>query len=116
VLFNPVFDNGPEGWAHDRVGDRWPQFSPLHNITSAAPPTIAFFGPESPALYRSLDPEAVNYFLGMSCSPCLTAYNHRNSPCDGDNACLKDIRPEEVIEKGIEILRSKRGRVTALAG
>ena len=79
-------------------------------------PTIAFFGPESPALYRSLDPEAVNYFLGMSCSPCLTAYNHRNSPCDGDNACLKDIRPEEVIEKGLEILRSKRGRVTALAG
>ena len=71
-------------------------------------PTIAFFGSESPALYGSLDPEAVNCFLGISCSPCLTAYNHRNSPCDGDNACLKEIPPEEVLEKALEILRSEK--------
>jgi ADP-heptose:LPS heptosyltransferase len=79
---------------------------PVHFASMTPVPTITFFGPESPSLYGSLDPEVVNYFLGMSCSPCLTAYNHRNSPCDGDNTCLKDIRPAEVIEKAFEMLRS----------
>ena len=88
---------------------------PAHFASMTPVPTIAFFGPESPALYGSLDPEVVNYFLGMSCSPCLTAYNHRNSPCDGDNACLKEIPPDQVLEKALEILRSeKRPRPRAL--
>ena len=44
VLFNPVFDNGPGGWGHDRVGDRYKEFSPFHNITKDAPPAIIFLG------------------------------------------------------------------------
>ena len=44
VLFNPVYDNGPEGYGHDRVKDYWKGFSPMHNLHSAMPPTIAFFG------------------------------------------------------------------------
>lgn len=90
---------------------------PVHFASMTRIPTMAFFGPESPALYGSLDREVVNYFLGMSCSPCLTAYNHRNSPCDGDNACLREINPEQVLEKALEIIRSrKKTEVTALAG
>ena len=90
---------------------------PVHFASMTPMPTIAFFGPETPTLYGSLDRRAVNYYLGVSCSPCLTAYNHRNSPCDGDNACLKEIRPEEVLEKALEILRSeKRTGARALAG
>jgi acetyl esterase len=46
VLYNPVFDNGPGGWGEGRVGDRYPEFSPLHNIKSGAPPTIVFLGSE----------------------------------------------------------------------
>ncbi|MEI8042941.1 MAG: sulfatase-like hydrolase/transferase, partial [Verrucomicrobiota bacterium] len=34
VLFNPVFNNGPGQYGHDRVGDRFKEFSPAHNITS----------------------------------------------------------------------------------
>jgi len=44
VLFNPVFDNSPEGYGYERVQDRWREFSPLHNLTAAAPPTIVFLG------------------------------------------------------------------------
>ena len=45
VLFNPVFDNGPDGgWGTARVGARYKEFSPAHNITSAAPPTVVFLG------------------------------------------------------------------------
>ncbi len=45
VLFNPVFDNGPDGgWGTARVGDRYKEFSPAHNITPDDPPAIVFLG------------------------------------------------------------------------
>src|SRR5262245_14553083 len=45
VLFNPVFDNGPEGgWGTERVGDRFKELSPAHNISSDDPPTAIFIG------------------------------------------------------------------------
>ena len=45
ALFNPVFDNGPDqGWGHARVGERFKEFSPAHNITSDDPPAIIFLG------------------------------------------------------------------------
>ncbi len=46
LLFNPVFDNGPGGWGHDRVGERYREISPLHNVAKGAPPTIVFLGAE----------------------------------------------------------------------
>lgn len=46
VLFNPVFDNGPDGYGHDRVKAYWKDFSPLHNINKTTPPTIVFLGTE----------------------------------------------------------------------
>ena len=42
--------------------------------------TIVFFGPESPALYGSLDDRAVNLFRNLSCSPCLTALQSPEFP------------------------------------
>lgn len=45
ALFNPVFDNGPDqGWGHERVGDRYKEFSPAHNISADDPPAIIFLG------------------------------------------------------------------------
>jgi acetyl esterase/lipase len=49
VLFNPVFDNGPDGgWGMQRVGDRFKEFSPAHNITPDDPPAIVFLGRNDP--------------------------------------------------------------------
>lgn len=44
VLFNPVVDNGPGGYGHDRVEAYWREFSPLHNIRAGAPPTLILLG------------------------------------------------------------------------
>ena len=44
VLFNPVIDTGPGGYGYERIGEAYHDFSPLHNITSGAPPTIFFLG------------------------------------------------------------------------
>ncbi len=57
---------------------------------------IAFFGPETGRLYGPISERATVLESGMACSPCLTAYNHRDSFCDGDNQCLKVITVAEV--------------------
>jgi acetyl esterase len=44
VLFNPVFNNGPGEYGYDRIGERYREISPYHNIKKGAAPTIAFFG------------------------------------------------------------------------
>ena len=67
-------------------------------------PTILLFGPETPLLYGPLSPNVHCLHLPLLCSPCLTAYNHRTSPCDGDNQCLKQITPEQVLAKARELL------------
>src|SRR5690606_22014388 len=46
ILFNPVFNNGPGNYAFDRIGADYKSFSPAHNITSNAPPTVIFLGTE----------------------------------------------------------------------
>ncbi|MCK5564827.1 MAG: alpha/beta hydrolase [Planctomycetes bacterium] len=44
ILFNPVFDNGPDGFGYDRVKKYWKDFSPMHNLDKNTPPTIVFLG------------------------------------------------------------------------
>jgi acetyl esterase len=44
ILFNPVFNNGPGQWGHQRLGNRFREFSPAHHISKAAPPTCIFLG------------------------------------------------------------------------
>ncbi len=46
VLFNPVIDNGPGGYGYERIGEKYKDFSPIHNIKIGAPPTIIFLGTE----------------------------------------------------------------------
>ncbi|HUW29777.1 MAG TPA: glycosyltransferase family 9 protein [Sulfuriferula sp.] len=71
-------------------------------------PAIIFFGPETPVLYKSLGNNAYCFHRQLPCSPCLTAYNHRSSPCDGDNQCLKQITVEQVLAKAREMLAMKK--------
>ncbi len=48
ALFNPVYNNGPGEYGHDRVKDRWEEISPAHNIRKGMPPAIVFFGSKDP--------------------------------------------------------------------
>ena len=72
-----------------------------------------FFGPETGRLYGPLarpesatsGPQATVYESGIACSPCLSAYNHRLTFCDGDNQCLKRIAPDPVLADALQALR-----------
>jgi ADP-heptose:LPS heptosyltransferase len=67
-------------------------------------PAIIFYGPETPVLYGPIDDKAHVFFDPLPCTPCLSAYNHRKSPCDGNNMCLKQILRETVLARAQAIL------------
>jgi len=73
--------------------------------------TLMFFGPETGKLYGPLPgpfgPKATVYESGIACSPCLSAYNHRLTFCDGDNQCLKRIAPDPVLADALQALREE---------
>ncbi len=86
---------------------------PAQFSTLTAVPTVALFGPETPLLYGPLGAHASCLHLALPCSPCLTAYNHRNSPCDGDNQCLQRIAPAQVLAEARIVVARARSRDTA---
>ncbi len=65
---------------------------------------VVIFGPETPLLYRPLGKNVHPLYTGFSCSPCLTAANHRNSVCR-DNRCIQSIPVEEVTELCLSLLK-----------
>lgn len=68
---------------------------PAHFASITDMHTFVIFGPETPALYGSLGPTTPIY-AGMACSPCVSASNHRKTPCT-DNQCIKVITPDLVF-------------------
>lgn len=46
VLFNPVYNNSPAptGYGHERVGEKYLDFSPAHNLHADMPPTLVMLG------------------------------------------------------------------------
>lgn len=67
-------------------------FSSLTDITS-----IVLFGPETPAVFGPLAPNAHVLRADIACSPCVNPFNHRFSPCN-DNVCMQMITVDQVYE------------------
>jgi ADP-heptose:LPS heptosyltransferase len=81
---------------------------PGHFATLTPIQTMVFFGPETGKLYGPLGSRNAVLESGLACSPCLSAYNHRLTFCDGDNQCLKRLAPEPVLAQALEHLRADR--------
>ncbi|MBU3579648.1 glycosyltransferase family 9 protein [Polynucleobacter sp. 73C-SIWE] len=59
--------------------------------------TVVLFGPETPALYGSIG-NSIAITANLACSPCVSAANHRKTPCH-DNVCMQAITVAQVLEK-----------------
>lgn len=44
VLFFPVIDTSPQGYGQAKIGERWRELSPVHNVRAGLPPTLVFHG------------------------------------------------------------------------
>ena len=75
--------------------------------------TMVFFGPETGRLYGPLGPRAQVLESGIACSPCLSAYNHRETFCDGDNQCLKRMAADPVLADALALLRTRQEAAAA---
>jgi len=71
---------------------------PAHLAAPTGLKTWVLFGPETPTLYGALNPNAEFFFKALACSPCVSASNHRRSPCT-DNQCMKQITVDEVFAR-----------------
>jgi len=79
---------------------------PGHFATLTPIQTMVFFGPETGRLYGPLGTRNTILESGIACSPCLSAYNHRLTFCDGDNQCLKRIAPDPVLADALAFLQT----------
>ena len=59
--------------------------------------TVVLFGPETPALYGSIG-NSIAITANLACSPCVSAANHRKTPCH-DNVCMQAITVAQVMDK-----------------
>ena len=58
--------------------------------------TFVLFGPETPKLYGSLG-NSTPIYAGLACSPCVSAANHRKTPCT-DPVCMQAISVDQVFQ------------------
>ncbi len=73
---------------------------PAHFAAVTPLKVFVLFGPETPALYLPLG-NAEPFYLGLPCSPCVSAANHRKTSCT-TRPCITGISPNWV-----------KGRLTA---
>ncbi|MBN2606930.1 MAG: glycosyltransferase family 9 protein [Thiotrichales bacterium] len=59
--------------------------------------TFVLFGPETPKLYGSLG-NSTPIFAGLACSPCVSAANHRKTPCT-EPVCMDAITVDTVYQQ-----------------
>jgi ADP-heptose:LPS heptosyltransferase len=64
---------------------------------------VVFFGPETPDLYRPLTRNSTVLYANLACSPCVSAYNHRLTPCT-NNVCVQHFDVPAVHERVCRLL------------
>ena len=85
-------DSGPAHFA---------SMTPIHVVT--------LFGPETPALFAARSPNVTVLWAGIACSPCVNAYNNRQSVCR-NNLCMQAITVDDVFKKVTHIYDSHKRR------
>ena len=85
---------------------------PAHFASLLNLPTVVLFGPETPRLYSPLGDQHKDLYADFACSPCVSVYNGKKSPCR-ENRCLKTITVDEVAKEIILLLGNSK-KETAL--
>ncbi len=70
---------------------------PAHFASLTDVRIVVLFGPETPKIYSPLSDNCECVYSNYSCSPCVSAFNHRKTPCI-DSKCLKAIKVDKVFE------------------
>jgi ADP-heptose:LPS heptosyltransferase len=77
---------------------------PAHFATLTKIKVITLFGPETPVLFGANTPQSNIIYKNIPCSPCVSAYNNRQSTCK-DNICIQRISVDEVYNLLCELCK-----------
>lgn len=77
---------------------------PVHFASGCKTPTVAMFGPETPVIYRPLNPNAIVLYAGLYCSPCMNVFANKDFKGCRDNVCMTGISVEQVMEAAESLL------------
>ncbi len=79
---------------------------PAHFAALTSIDVVSLFGPETPLLFGAPGPRSHPLWAGLACSPCVNAFNNRQTACR-DNVCMKWITVDQVFS---EVTRIYAGR------
>jgi ADP-heptose:LPS heptosyltransferase len=80
---------------------------PAHFASMTPVHVVTLFGPETPALFAARSPNTTVLWAGIACSPCVNAYNNRQSVCR-NNLCMQAITVDDVFEKVTALYDSRK--------
>ena len=81
---------------------------PAHFASLTPINVITLFGPETPSLFSAQTPRNVAIWAGIGCSPCVNAYNNRQSACR-NNLCMQSITVDQVFAMACKVLEVRSG-------
>lgn len=81
---------------------------PAHFAALTSVDVVTLFGPETPLLFAARGPRSHPLWAGLACSPCVNAFNNRQSACR-DNVCMRELSVPRVLATVETILK---GRLT----
>jgi ADP-heptose:LPS heptosyltransferase len=79
---------------------------PGHYSTVTPIDVISLFGPETPAVFGPRTPRSHVLWSGIACSPCVNAFNDRQSACV-DNVCMAKISVDQVFELACRVYEAR---------
>ena len=99
LLFNPVFDNGPGQYGYDRISERYPDFSPAHNLHANVPPMLTLLGDQDEYLTVATAQQVHDQLTELGASNELIIYpgethgffNYGRNEDRGYDATLRDV-------------------------
>lgn len=82
---------------------------PAHYASVTTIDVVTLFGPESPDFFGARSDRSHLMWAGLSCSPCVNAFNQRVTMCT-NNLCMQSISVDEVFEKVTAVLQRRTVR------
>jgi len=84
---------------------------PAHYATLTSIDVITLFGPETPAVFGARTPRSHLLWANLVCSPCVNAFNDRQSACSR-NICMERITVDQVFDEVCQVYESRQaGRI-----
>lgn len=80
---------------------------PAHFAALTGIDVVVLFGPETPRLFAAASPRTHPLWAGLGCSPCINAFNDRQSACT-DNACMQALSVDQVCAKVCQVYEARQ--------